>query len=74
MKDFFVVAPIRQPIDFHIVNLVPDTEAVRGDIENSCETCCRYGGTRPDDFCGVEIRRDHGGAKRLSFRLVNNCR
>jgi uncharacterized phage protein gp47/JayE len=35
VKDFFVEAPIKQPIDFQIMNLNPDTPATRGAIEDS---------------------------------------
>jgi uncharacterized phage protein gp47/JayE len=36
-KDFQVVAPIPEPIDFRVVNLVEDTASVRGAIENSID-------------------------------------
>jgi uncharacterized phage protein gp47/JayE len=36
-KDFQVVAPIPEPIDFRIVNLVENTSSVRGAIENSID-------------------------------------
>jgi uncharacterized phage protein gp47/JayE len=35
VKDFWVVAPVKQPIDVHIRNLRPDTPATRGAIEES---------------------------------------
>lgn len=35
VKDCFVVAPIRQPVDVSIGNLVPDNEAIRAAIEVS---------------------------------------
>lgn len=35
VKDLFVVAPLKQRVDFHIRNLVPDTPAVRSAIEDS---------------------------------------
>jgi len=35
VKDFFVVAPIQEPIDFSISNLEPDTAATRAAIEFS---------------------------------------
>jgi uncharacterized phage protein gp47/JayE len=38
VKDFFVVAPIQQPINFTISELVPNTEAVRAEIEQSIQT------------------------------------
>ncbi|HEY2242741.1 MAG TPA: baseplate J/gp47 family protein [Xanthobacteraceae bacterium] len=37
VKDFFVVAPIQQPIDFNIANLVPDTPSIRAGIQTSIE-------------------------------------
>ena len=33
VKECYVLAPLRQPIDFHILNLVPDTPAIRAAIE-----------------------------------------
>jgi hypothetical protein len=36
-KDFQVVAPIPEPIDFRVANLVEDTESVHGAIENSID-------------------------------------
>jgi uncharacterized phage protein gp47/JayE len=38
VKDFFVEAPIQQPVDFNIVNLNPDTPAVRADIETHIQS------------------------------------
>ena len=35
VKDFYVVAPIQQPVDCQIVQLVPDTEETRAQIETS---------------------------------------
>ena len=37
VKDFFVEAPIKQPIDFQIANLNPDTPSTRAGIETSIE-------------------------------------
>jgi len=37
VKDFFVVAPIRQPIDFYISKLNPDDSTVKGGIEVSIQ-------------------------------------
>jgi uncharacterized phage protein gp47/JayE len=42
VKECWVLSPIREPIDFHIVNLVPDTEAVRAAIEVSIEQMLFY--------------------------------
>jgi uncharacterized phage protein gp47/JayE len=42
VKDCFVLSPIPYPIDFNIVNLMPDTEAVRGAIEASIEAMLFY--------------------------------
>jgi uncharacterized phage protein gp47/JayE len=36
VKDFFVVAPLRYPIDFNIQKLFPDTTTIRAAIEASC--------------------------------------
>ena len=38
VKDFFVEAPIQQPIDFQIANLVPDNPSIRAGIETSIES------------------------------------
>jgi uncharacterized phage protein gp47/JayE len=37
VKDFFVVAPLRYPIDFNIHNLIPDTTTVRAAIQASAQ-------------------------------------
>ena len=37
VKDVWVVAPLRQPIDFDIANLIPDTTAIRAGIQASIE-------------------------------------
>ena len=41
VKDFFVVAPLKQEITCIIDELVPDNEAVRGEIEQSLQTMLR---------------------------------
>jgi uncharacterized phage protein gp47/JayE len=35
VKDFFVVAPLKHPVDVHIVSLNPDTPAVRAEIKQN---------------------------------------
>jgi uncharacterized phage protein gp47/JayE len=43
VKDFWVLSPIKQRIDLHIDNLVPDTSATRGAIEAALlEMLLRY--------------------------------
>jgi uncharacterized phage protein gp47/JayE len=37
VKQCYVLAPLKQPIDFHILNLNPDTEAIRAGIQTSIE-------------------------------------
>src|SRR6516164_6271386 len=37
VKQCYVLAPLKQPIDFHILNLSPDNEAVKGAIQTSIE-------------------------------------
>jgi len=37
VKQCYVLAPLKQPIDFHILNLNPNNEAVKGAIQTSIE-------------------------------------
>jgi uncharacterized phage protein gp47/JayE len=37
VKQCYVLAPLKQPIEFNIINLNPDNEAVRGTIQTSIE-------------------------------------
>ena len=37
VKDFWVLAPIKQFIDVHIANLIPDTPAARAAIETNIQ-------------------------------------
>jgi len=37
VKQCYALAPLKQPIDFHILNLNPDNEGVRGGIQTSIE-------------------------------------
>ena len=43
IKDFFVEAPIKQPIDANIANLVRDTPEVRAEIEQALLILLRRG-------------------------------
>jgi uncharacterized phage protein gp47/JayE len=37
IKDFFVMAPVKQPVDVYIVHLTPDTPSVRASIEQQLQ-------------------------------------
>jgi uncharacterized phage protein gp47/JayE len=41
VKDFFVVSPIPEPIDFRVTNLIDDTNSTRGAIEVSVDQMLR---------------------------------
>jgi uncharacterized phage protein gp47/JayE len=42
VKECYVMSPVRYPVDLHIVNLVPDTEAIRAAIQASVEQMLFY--------------------------------
>ena len=61
VKDTFVFGPIPQPIDVRIANLVPNDEATRATVQQSLLNMLSAWSTRPDNFCGVEVLRNHVG-------------
>jgi uncharacterized phage protein gp47/JayE len=73
VKDFFIVAPIKQPIDFFISGLVPDTEEVRAQIETSVrELLFRVAAPAQTIFASWKSYAVMNAPNVESFKLVNN--
>jgi len=73
VKDFFVVAPIKQSIDFVIDALDPDTSEVRNEIEASVREMLRTAaGPGQTIFAAWKNYAVMNSPHIVSFRLVNN--
>jgi len=73
VKDCFVVAPIKQPIDFVIDNLDPDTTEVRNEIEASIRDMLRTAAAPGQTiFVAWKNYAVLNVPHVVSFRLVNN--
>ena len=74
VKDCFVLSPLRQPIDFDIVNLVPDTPAVRGAIEASIEDMLYfYGAPGQTIFAAWKYAAIMAAAGVISFDMTTTA-
>jgi uncharacterized phage protein gp47/JayE len=72
VKDFFVVAPLKQEITCIIDELVPDNEAVRGEIEQSLQTMLRtLAAPGQTIFAAWKSFAIMSAPSIVSFRLVN---
>jgi uncharacterized phage protein gp47/JayE len=74
VKDFWALAPIRQPIDVDIANLVPDTAAVRADIEaNLIAMLLQRASPGKTIFAAWKSYAVMDAPDVVSFDLVNNA-
>jgi len=73
VKDFFVVAPLKQEITCIIDNLVPDTPAVRGEIEASLREMLRtLAAPGQTIFAAWKTYAIMNAPSIVSFHLANN--
>ena len=69
VKDFWVVAPVKQFIDVRIVNLIPDNAEIRSAIEDSIAGHdVEPGQAWSNDICDMEGTSRHEYAGRRFFR------
>jgi uncharacterized phage protein gp47/JayE len=74
VKEVWVVAPLKQPIDFDIIDLVPNNDAVRGAIETSIrDMLYAYAAPGQTIFAAWKYAAVMNAAGVVSFNMASNA-